>query len=176
MRSATIAIAALAVATCTQPALKREPPPLMGPNMYCQMAVAALEETVKPYDAQPYGLEEACVRNRAMFSGRIFVDARFGHKWERVPARQCTEGPYVIRFDFENYEKSPAPEVVLVLFESETPIGRSFSAVMEEPNWPSKKPGLVALSACGSAFGNVRKAGAVWTATVEPPPRAPDEL
>jgi len=140
------------------------------------MAVAALKETVKTYDAQPYGLEQACVQERAMSSGRIFVDARFGHNWTRVPERECLQDGYVIRFDFDNYERSPSPEVVLLLVDSETPTGWPFNATMEEANWPSKPPGVRALSACGSAFGSLRRTGNVWTATVGRPPKVEGEL
>jgi len=176
LKSIVFAAYVLSLTTCALRESRRLSTTPEPPGAYCQMALAALKETIKSSDAQPYGLEEACVRNRATFSGHVFVDARFGHNWERVPERQCQEGPYVIRFDFDEYQKSPAPEVVLLLFESDTPTGRSFSVAMEEPNWPSKKPGVVALSACGSAFGIVRRAHGVWTATVQPPPRGADEL
>ena len=176
MRHVPVTMAALAITACVhnRPARKAESVPATG--TYCQMALAVLQETIRPFDAQPYGLERACVHNRATYSGRVFVDARFDHHWTRVPEGDCTHGDYVIRFDFDHYQQSPSAEVVLLLVDSETPAGRSFNVTMEEPNWPSKKPGLQALSACGSAFGTLRRSGSNWTATVESPPREPDEL
>jgi hypothetical protein len=178
MRHRPVAMVALAITACVhnRPDQTHDSASAAGIGMYCQMALAALKETIKPFDAQPYGLEKACVYSRAMYSGKVFVDARFDHHWGRVPESDCTQEDYVIRFDFDHYQRSPSAEVVLLLVDSETAAGRSFNATMEEPNWPSKKPGLRALSACGSAFGTLRRSGSRWTATVEDPPREPDEL
>lgn len=176
MRSLPTAMAVLAVTACTHNGPRSRQVSEPSPGVYCKMAFAALRETIKPYDAQPFGLEKACVYNRAMFAGKIFVDARFDHTWVRVPEPDCSEGDYVIRFGFDHYQQSPSEEVVLLLVDSETAAGRSFNATMEQSNWPSKKSGLRALSACGSAFGTLRKTGNTWTATVESPPRQADEL
>ncbi len=82
----------------------------------------------------------------------------------------------MIRFDFDHHKKSPSDEVVLLLVDSETGGARSFNATLEQSNWPTKKHGVRALSACGSAFGTLRRTRYTWVATVEAPPRQADEL
>lgn len=145
---------------------------------YCQMAVAALRETVRNNDEQPYGIEDVCVNRLASASGKIQVDARFMGKkdLETVPQRSCTAENYFIRFDFKNFERSPSEGVVLLMVSAEAPSGRKFSATVEESNWPTKRPGMFAISPCGSAFGVLRRSQNAWGATVVPPPRSPDAL
>jgi hypothetical protein len=148
------------------------------PVDYCQMATVALRETVKSNDEQPYGIEDVCVHRLAAASGKIYVDARFmgSRDLETVPVRSCTREKYVIRFDYRNFERSPSEGVVLLMVSAETASGRTFNAVVEESDWPSKRPRAMALSPCGSAFGVLRRSQNVWTAIVVPPPRAPDAL
>jgi hypothetical protein len=161
---------------CVHTGVGRDPSAATSTESHCAVPLAALRETIKPYDNQPDGLEDACVRRRAAFQDRVYVDARFGRQWEKVPIRSCEVDGYVIRFDFDRYEPSPTGEVVLLLFESQEGETRQFSAAMEESTWPKKKTGKLALSACGSASASVQRSTAGWTARVLPPPSAPDEL
>jgi hypothetical protein len=145
---------------------------------YCEMAVVALAETIKSNREQPYGLEDACVNEVARVSGKVYVDARFmeGTALATVPVRSCVRRNYVVRFDHKAFERSPAPGVVLLLVSTPTAKGREFNAVVEDPNWPAKRPGTFALSQCGSAFGILRGSGTRWTAQIVPPPRHPGDL
>ena len=145
---------------------------------YCAMAVAALSETVKSNQEQPYGLEAACVDEMAARAGKIYVDARFDEASDvgAVPIPNCARKNYIVRFDPNHFEPSPATGVVLLLVSEPTPEGREFNARMEEPSWPAKPPGTVALSQCGSAFGVLTGSGSHWTARISPPVRGPDDL
>jgi hypothetical protein len=160
--------AALAIAGCAGagPVMPSRPP-----VDYCQMAATVLHEVVRSYERQPFGLEDACVKKRAAQAGKIYADARFTDRegLAVVPHRSCTVRDYVIRFDHQHYEASPTPEVVLLLFSPETARGREFNARMETADWPSKRPGVMAMSQCGSAFGVLRREANGWTARVTPP-------
>jgi hypothetical protein len=147
---------------------------------YCEMALAVLHAVVRSHGEQPLGLEAACVKARAVAAGKVYVDARFsdGHDLEAVPERSCTRDDFVIRFDYQNFERSPSAEVVLLLVDAPTPGGRAFHVQMEEADWPVKKAksGMVALSQCRSAVGLLQPSGKRWTALVTAPPRDPDSL
>jgi len=142
------------------------------------MAFVALAETIKSNREQPYGLEAACVREMAAASGKVYVDARFmeGSDLAKVPERSCVRENYVIRFDPQHFEPSPAAGVVLLLVSAPTSKGREFNAVVEQPNWPAKRPGTFATSQCGSAFGMLTGSDRHWAAQIVPPPRGPDDL
>lgn len=43
-----------------------------------------------------------------------------------------------------------------------------------EPRWMLRRPEVLAVSPCGSAFGTVRRDAAGWVARVAPPPRSAD--
>ncbi len=60
MKSLAAVMAALSVGACVHSG-PRDQQREMPPGPYCQMALAALRETIRPYDAQPFGLEKACV-------------------------------------------------------------------------------------------------------------------
>jgi len=145
---------------------------------YCGMALSALRATIASNQIQPYGLEDVCVRRLASTEGTIFVDARV---WESersspVTAPTCVGGGFRVRFDSAHFEKAPTDGVVLLMMKGPTTGPLEFSAVVERPDWPSKRPGVFGLSPCGSAFGTIRHSPAGWTATVVDPPRQAGEL
>lgn len=178
MNFAILAGFVLGAVSCSHARLMGRTETGMSPPDYCAMAGVALAETIKSNRQQPYGLEDACVNHLAMSAGKVYVDARFmeGRELAVVPVRSCVRQNYVIRFDYKAFERSPTPGVVLLLVSTATTQGREFNAVLEESNWPAKRPGVFALSPCGSAFGVLRGAGARWTAQIVPPPREADDL
>jgi hypothetical protein len=144
---------------------------------YCEMAAVVLGETVKSNADQPYGLEDVCVHRLASLSGRTYVDVRFGDGPPPSTATTaCVRDPYAIRFDVQGFQQSPAQGVVLLMISAEKNGARDFSAIVEEPNWPARRPEVLAMSPCGSAFGSVRLQASGWSAHVVPPPRSPDAL
>lgn len=168
-------LSALCVA-CPRPT---KPAVSVGPKRaeLCAMAAATLRETIKPNAAQPFGLEEACVRRLASIEGRIYVDARIeGQDRLSGGAATCLQAPYEIRFDAEHFSPSPAQGVVLLMVSADQGGARKFNAIVEEPNWPARRPEVLAVSPCGSAFGVIRPSGPGWTVAVVPPPRSADAL
>jgi len=145
---------------------------------YCGMALSALHATIASNDAEPNGLEDACVRHRAFASGYIFVDARVSEREGEapLPAPSCVADGFRIRFDPAEFEKAPTDGVVLLLIWRSKEGAMEFNALVERPDWPSNKPGVFGLSPCGSAFGTIRRLPTGWTATVVEPPRVPGEL
>lgn len=163
----------------TQGRLPASPrPSVQASSEYCQMALAALAVTVKKFEEQPLGLEVRCVERVATSAGKIYVDARFtkGDQLELVPEPSCTTDRYVIRFDPKAFVPSPTEEVVLLGLWTQPPTGWEFNAVVESPNWPSRRPGTMSLSQCGSAFGVLSHSSNGWGATIVTPPRSPDAL
>jgi len=142
------------------------------------MAISALRATVASNDAQPYGLEDVCVRRLASGSGYIFVDARVSERTGEAPvaAPQCSSDGFRIRFDPGHFEKAPTDGVVVLLMWRSAEGTMQFNATIQKPDWPSNKPGVIGLSPCGSAFGTVRRSPTNWTATVVEPPPVPGEL
>lgn len=154
------------------------PPPAQVSSVYCQMALAALAASVKKFEEQPLGLEQRCVERVATSGGKIYVDARFteGEQLASVPQPGCTTDRYVIRFDPKAFVPSPSEEVVLLALWTHPPTGWEFNAVVESPNWPSRRPAIMSLSQCGSAFGVLNHSSSGWAATIVMPPRSPDAL
>jgi hypothetical protein len=153
-------------------------PAAPGLSEHCQMALTALNTTVKKFEEQPLGLNRGCVERVASFGGRIYVDARFtkGDRLELSPESSCTTERYMIRLDPTNFVPSPAEEVVLLGLWT-NPAGEwEFNAVVEVSNWPSRRPETMSLSQCGSAFGVLRRSSQGWNATIIVPPRSPDAL
>lgn len=145
---------------------------------HCQMALTALNTTIKKFEEQPLGLNKECVERVASFGGRIYVDARFtkGDRLELSSESGCTTERYIVRFDPNKFVPSPAEEVVLLGLWT-NPTGEwQFNAVVEAPNWPSRRPDTMSLSQCGSAFGVLRRSGQGWNARIIVPPRSPDAL
>jgi len=142
------------------------------------MARSVLRATVASNDAQPYGLEDVCVRRLASESGYIFVDARVSEREGETPvaAPQCSGDGFRIRFDPAHFERAPTEGVVLLLIWQSAEGTMEFNATIQRPDWPSNKPGVFGLSPCGSAFGTIRRSPTGWTATVVDPPRVPGEL
>lgn len=179
MNAKLCGISLLFTAAChAHPAAPASPSSDLSNPDYCGMALSALRTTVASNDAQPYGLEDVCVRRLASTGGAIFVDARVSERAGGPPiaALGCTSDGFRIRFDPARFEKAPTDGVVLLVI-SRTPDGAmGFNAVVENADWPSKRPGGMSLSPCGSAFGTIRRTSAGWEATVVPPPRSPDAL
>jgi hypothetical protein len=142
------------------------------------MALAALAATIKKFEEQPLGLEQRCVERVATSGGKIYVDARFteGEQLAAVPESSCTSDRYVVRFDPKAFVPSPSEEVVLLALWTHPPAGWEFNAVVESPNWPSRRPAVMSLSQCGSAFGVLNQSSNGWAATIVMPPRSPDAL
>jgi len=118
---------------------------------YCDMALSALRATVASNDAQPFGLEDVCVRRLASAGGFTFVDARVSERPGASPvgASSCTADGYRVRFDPAYFEKAPTEGVVLLMV-SRRPDGlMDFNAVVDQPDWPSKRPGVIGISPCG---------------------------
>jgi hypothetical protein len=139
---------------------------------YCRMAAAILDEVVKTADEQPFGLERACVEDRAESGAHIYVDARFNRKVDHaaVATPDCASGKFLIRFNRDSFVSAPSPGVVLLLvYDGEKGSGIEFSARTENSDWPKNKPGVMSLSACGSAFGVLSEQGNRWRATVTSP-------
>lgn len=145
---------------------------------YCGMAVSALRTTIASNDVQPYGLEDVCVRRLASAAGRIFVDARVSEQRNGRPASaaDCSSDRFTIRFDPARFQKAPTDGVVLLLVSQSADGAMEFNAVVEQADWPSKRPGVFGLSPCGSAFGTIRYSGTGWVATVARPTQSPDAL
>jgi hypothetical protein len=136
------------------------------------MAAAILGEVVKTNDEQPFGLERACVEDRAAARGQIYVDARFNRRVDDTAVAQpdCPSGKFLIRFNRDNFVSAPSPGVVLLLvYDGEKGSGMEFNARTENSDWPKNKPGVMSLPACGSAFGVLSKEGSTWKARVTSP-------
>jgi len=142
------------------------------------MALSVLRATVASNDVQPYGLEDVCVRRLSSAAGHIFVDARVSEQPGASPAAapDCFRDSFRIRFDPGHFEKAPTDGVVLLLISRSANGAMEFNAVVEQPDWPSKRPGVIGLSPCGSAFGTLHYSTSGWAATVVAPPRSPDAL
>jgi hypothetical protein len=151
---------------------------VLKPGEHCQMALVALDAVIKHYSDQPLGLEKTCVDDGAVFNGKVYVDARFtkNRELELVSEPSCTSERYVVRFDHQSFAPSPSKDVVVLILSTNSPPTWRFSAVTEVPDWPKRRPGIVTLSSCGSAFGVLRQVKDRWEATVVPPPRSPEAL
>jgi hypothetical protein len=145
---------------------------------YCDMAAAALRATVKTFKEQPLGLERACVEARALTNRQIYVDASFsqGSHVEADAEPNCVRDNYVIRFTSTNSDPWPPSEVILLIVAGDGSHDRTFNARMEAADWPTRKPGVVGLSQCGSAYGVLHRSADAWVATIQPPPRSADAL
>lgn len=179
MSGRSSAILVLVAAACHPSVSAQRPGDSSAPDPnYCEMALSALRATIASNQAQPYGLEDVCVRRLASTEGTIFVDARVWESERSTPVATptCVGGGFRVRFDSAHFEKAPTDGVVLLLMKGPTTGPLEFSAVVEQPDWPSKRPGVFGLSPCGSAFGTIRHSPTGWTAAVVDPPRQPGEL
>jgi hypothetical protein len=145
---------------------------------YCDMAAAALRATVKTFKEQPLGLESACVEGRALMNKHIYVDASFsqGSHVEAAAEPNCVRDNYVIRFTSTNPDPWPPSEVILLIVSGDGTHDRTFNARMEAADWPTRKPGILGLSQCGSAYGVLHRSVSGWVGTIQRPPRSADAL
>lgn len=179
MKARLYGVALLFASAChAHPAAPVSPSSDISTSDYCDMTLAALRATVTSNDVQPYGLEEVCVRRLASSSGYIFVDARVSERPGDPPiaAPACSRAGFRIRFDSPHFEKAPTDGVVLLVASRTSGGEMEFNAVVEQPDWPAKRPGVIGLSPCGSAFGTIQHAPTGWVATVVQPPQSPDAL
>jgi hypothetical protein len=109
---------------------------------------------VKTADEQPFGLERACVEDRAESGAHIYVDATFNRKVDdaAVAPSDCVSGKFLITVN-----------------DGEKGSGIEFTARTENSDWSKNKPGVMSLSACGSAFGVLSEQGNRWRARVTSP-------
>jgi hypothetical protein len=169
-RAATTALL-VAMSACRFPSPIAKPTQPAPGEEYCQMAAAILQGTVKSHSELPSGLERACVEGRAKVGSAIYVDARFSRKVDPdvVDRSECVAGPYRIRFNWKRFVPAPSPEVVLLLvYDADSGSGTEFNVRMERPTWPENRPGVMALSQCGSVFGRLDRVGEQWTANPAP--------
>ena len=145
---------------------------------FCRIAVAALDVSIQPYREGSLAMESACVADYASRDGKIYVDARFtaGNALEGTTTPTCATDRYVVRFDPEHFDPSPAGGVVLLLFKRHADGSLDFGVSIERSDWPRHQPDTMTLSPCYSSFGLVRATPSGWKAEVLPPPHSPDAL
>lgn len=133
---------------------------------------------MRSYADEPLGLEHACVLKRAVASGKVHVDARFtrADQLEAVEIGSCSYDEFVVRFDWKNFTPAPSANVLLLLLLRHDDDHYGFNAVIEEPRWPAKRPGMMAISPCGSAFGRVYREPTGWRAVLTRPPQRGNSL
>jgi hypothetical protein len=110
-------------------------------------------------------LDKACVEKSAGLGGKIYVDARFWHQevLEEVSAPACERENYVIRFDWRNFEPSPAEIGVVVLSHwYRKPDLLEVRAAVKERMWPRELPEMEPPGLCRLAWGAVRRGPAGW--------------
>lgn len=154
-------------------------PQLAGSDVdFCAIAAAALDVSIRPFTEGSLAMDSQCVMDYTSRNRRIYVDARFtaGDHLEGTTTPICVTDRYVVRFDPEHFEPSPAGGVLLLLFGRTADGTRDFGVSVERPDWPQHRPGNLALSPCESSFGVVRQTPSGWKAEVLPPPHSPDAL
>lgn len=145
-----------------------EPAAVVGTD-HCDISIAALRAVVRPSQEQRFGLDKACVDKHAALAGKVYVDARFWQqeRLEEVSEPSCQRDQYVIRFDWQAFEPSPAEEDVVVLsFWYRSPDLLEFKAAIEDRFWPRDLPQIEPLGHCHEAWGAARRASTGWRGLV----------
>lgn len=138
---------------------------------YCDMAETALDVAIKPGNEQPDGLEASCVRELETEASHVFVDARFmrdDRSTQAIPDRSCVRGKYVMHFDAQNFDQSAGAHLLFLRVGPETDGGRPFELALKRSDWMDRPSDEVAVPACPTAHGLLRRSTGGWTALVTP--------
>jgi hypothetical protein len=145
---------------------------MLTPTGHCDIAIAALHAVVRPAREERFGLDRACVEKSATLGRKIYVDARFWHqeRLEEVAAPTCEREGYVIRFDWKNFEPSPAEVGVVVLsLWYRDPALWEFTAAVKDRMWPRDLPEMEERGLCRVAWGAVSRGPSDWQGLVIQP-------